>query len=163
MRATDATGHKIASAYGYATRHTKPQGFIIRPPLLTTYKYQIFFYIASVMRFLSPPATYADPRGLGTQLFSAINAYMIYDQVLSPCPRLVNLSSMPTSHVPPASVIEFVLLQLFDFRLQVMYFSSFPHLTSSLPTHVSHLSSPQFIAHISHTQLRLFSSFPPLV
>jgi hypothetical protein len=38
MRATDATGHKIASAYGYATRHTKPQGFIIRPPLLTTNK-----------------------------------------------------------------------------------------------------------------------------
>ena len=36
-RATDATGHKIASAYGYATQHklTKPQGFIIRPPLLT--------------------------------------------------------------------------------------------------------------------------------
>ena len=38
--ATDATGHKIASAYGYdysyATQHTKPQGFIIRPPLLTT-------------------------------------------------------------------------------------------------------------------------------
>ena len=30
-------GHKIASAYGYAT-HTKPQGFIIRPPLLTTNK-----------------------------------------------------------------------------------------------------------------------------
>ena len=34
-RATDAMGHKIASAYGYAT-HTKPQGFIIRPPLQTT-------------------------------------------------------------------------------------------------------------------------------
>jgi hypothetical protein len=31
-RATDATGHKIA------TQHTKPQGFIIRPPLLTTNK-----------------------------------------------------------------------------------------------------------------------------
>ena len=31
-----ATGHKIASAYGYATQHAKPQGFIIRPPLLTT-------------------------------------------------------------------------------------------------------------------------------
>ena len=29
-RATDATGHKIA------TQHTKPQGFIIRSPLLTT-------------------------------------------------------------------------------------------------------------------------------
>ena len=28
-------GHKTASAYGYAT-HTNPQGFIIRPPLLTT-------------------------------------------------------------------------------------------------------------------------------
>jgi hypothetical protein len=28
-RATDATGHKMA------TQHTKPQGFIIRPPLLT--------------------------------------------------------------------------------------------------------------------------------
>jgi hypothetical protein len=37
-RATDATGHKIASAYGYATQHTKPQGFVIRPPLLTTNK-----------------------------------------------------------------------------------------------------------------------------
>ena len=36
-RATEATGHKTASAYGYAT-HTKPQGFIIRPPLLTTNK-----------------------------------------------------------------------------------------------------------------------------
>jgi hypothetical protein len=36
--ATDATGHKIASAYGYATQHTKLQGFIIRPPLLTTNK-----------------------------------------------------------------------------------------------------------------------------
>jgi hypothetical protein len=35
---TDATGHKIASAYGCATQHTKPQGFIIRPPLLTTQK-----------------------------------------------------------------------------------------------------------------------------
>jgi hypothetical protein len=22
----DATGHKIANAYGYATQHTKPQG-----------------------------------------------------------------------------------------------------------------------------------------
>jgi hypothetical protein len=31
-RATDATGHKIA------TQHTKPQGFIIRPPLPTTNK-----------------------------------------------------------------------------------------------------------------------------
>ena len=30
-------GHKTASAYGYATHtYTKPQGFIIRPPLLTT-------------------------------------------------------------------------------------------------------------------------------
>jgi hypothetical protein len=30
------SGHKIASAYGYsyATQHTKPPGFIIRPPLL---------------------------------------------------------------------------------------------------------------------------------
>ena len=36
-RATDAMGHKIARAYGYAT-HTKPQGFISRPPLLTTNK-----------------------------------------------------------------------------------------------------------------------------
>ena len=36
-RATDAMGHKAASAYGYAT-HTNPQGFIIRPPLLTTNK-----------------------------------------------------------------------------------------------------------------------------
>jgi hypothetical protein len=36
-RATDATGHKIASAYGYATQHTKPQGFIISPPA-PTYK-----------------------------------------------------------------------------------------------------------------------------
>ena len=27
-----------ASAHGYATQHTKPQGFIIRPPLLTTNK-----------------------------------------------------------------------------------------------------------------------------
>jgi hypothetical protein len=41
-RATDATGHKIASAYGYAyaTQQTNPQGFrpafIIRPPLQTT-------------------------------------------------------------------------------------------------------------------------------
>ena len=34
-RATDAMGHKAASAHGYAT-HTNPQGFIIRPPLLTT-------------------------------------------------------------------------------------------------------------------------------
>jgi hypothetical protein len=34
-RATDAMGHKIASAYGYAT-HTKPQGFFIHPPLLAT-------------------------------------------------------------------------------------------------------------------------------
>ena len=34
-RATDAMGHKIARAYGYAT-HIKPQGFIIRPPLQTT-------------------------------------------------------------------------------------------------------------------------------
>ena len=33
-RAAEATGHKTASAYGYAI-HTKPQGFIIRPPLLT--------------------------------------------------------------------------------------------------------------------------------
>jgi hypothetical protein len=31
-RATDATGHKIA------TQNTKPQSFIIRPPLLTTDK-----------------------------------------------------------------------------------------------------------------------------
>ena len=30
-------GHKTASAHGCAT-HTKPQGFIIRPPLLTTNK-----------------------------------------------------------------------------------------------------------------------------
>ena len=30
-------GHKIARAYGYAT-HVKPQGFISRPPLLTTNK-----------------------------------------------------------------------------------------------------------------------------
>jgi len=29
-RATNAMGHKIARAYGYAT-HTKPQGFISRP------------------------------------------------------------------------------------------------------------------------------------
>ena len=34
-RATEATGHKTARAYGYAT-HIKPQGFIIRPPHLTT-------------------------------------------------------------------------------------------------------------------------------
>jgi hypothetical protein len=32
-RATDAMGHKIARAYGFAT-HTKPQGFISRLPLL---------------------------------------------------------------------------------------------------------------------------------
>jgi hypothetical protein len=37
-RATDATGHNIASAYEYTTQHTKPQGFIIRPPLLTSNK-----------------------------------------------------------------------------------------------------------------------------
>ena len=42
-RATEATRHKTASASGYAygcTQHiyTKPQGFIIRPPLLTTNK-----------------------------------------------------------------------------------------------------------------------------
>ena len=36
-RATEAMGHKTASAYGYAT-HAKPQGFIIRPPLLNTNK-----------------------------------------------------------------------------------------------------------------------------
>ena len=36
-RATDAMGQKIARAYGYAT-HTKAQGFISRPPLLTTNK-----------------------------------------------------------------------------------------------------------------------------
>ena len=31
--ATDATGYKIANAYGYATQHTKPQGLIIFAPL----------------------------------------------------------------------------------------------------------------------------------
>ena len=38
-RATDATGHKIA------TQHTKPKGFIIRSPLLTTNTaVQVFSY-----------------------------------------------------------------------------------------------------------------------
>jgi hypothetical protein len=49
-RATDATGHKIASAYGYATQHTKPQGFIISPPA-PTFKFSAqpgFSYEASI-------------------------------------------------------------------------------------------------------------------
>jgi hypothetical protein len=40
-RATDATGHKIA------TQPTKPQGFIIRPPLLTSNKKKYYLRVSS--------------------------------------------------------------------------------------------------------------------
>ena len=78
---------------------------------------------------------------------------------------------MPTSHVPPASIIEFVpLLQLFDFVLRL--FSSFPQLRpvplpnprlsfKLSPVHCPRLTFPAPVVHFSSFPCCTFQFVPP--